>query len=174
MLLVVLPVSLLLTLAGLLSAWHSYYSGRRSEVPGACGGEAHGRESRAGPPPFSASDGPLSSLCHPISWLMLWSPIALSYVEFPRPLFETLVFSASSGLCTCLSPCLELTFCGVPPNAPSSHACLPHNLQGCVSPGSLPDVLPWPGQAWCSPSALHCYPGLHAPCTCSAPERSAP
>uniref|UniRef100_A0A8C0N8B0 Ig-like domain-containing protein n=1 Tax=Canis lupus familiaris TaxID=9615 RepID=A0A8C0N8B0_CANLF len=57
-LLVVLPVSLLLTLAGLLSAWHSYYSGRRSEVPGACGGGAYRGEGRAGPPPFSGFGWP--------------------------------------------------------------------------------------------------------------------
>ena len=146
-LLVVVPVSLLLILAG-LSAWHwgpwsgrspvGAEGGRRRQV---CGGGGLSLDLlllrlRMFCPPY---------LSHIISWPSPSNiPVFLQteLFEIPLAVFKCATLSSTSvSICTFYSLCLENIFHDFPPNLLSSFGCQLHHPQGMPPPGSLLELL---------------------------------
>ena len=146
-LLVVVPVSLLLILAG-LSAWHwgpwsgrspvGAGDGRRRQV---CGGGGLSLDLllfrlRMFCPPY---------LSHIISWPSPSNiPVFLQteLFEIPLAVFKCATLSSTSvSICTFYSLCLENIFHDFPPNLLSSFGCQLHHPQGMPPPGSLLELL---------------------------------
>ena len=156
-LLVVVPVLLLLILAG-LSAWHwGPWSGKSPVEAGAgwrrhvCGGGGQSSDLllfrlHMPCPPY---------LSHIISWpspsnILVFLQTGL--FEIPLAVFQCATLSSASvGICTFYSLCLENTFHGFLPSLLSSLGSQLHHPQGMPPPGSLLELL------------LHTQPGS-VPC----------